>query len=295
MNLNLPLIYLLPTNLPPAELHSLEEAVPSLTWDANEADLIVGKITRRERALFELRRLKLKTQELPPRSNNPDDENIHVSKKRKLSGSREDYSAASLHERSADEAGSVESDAEHIIKVLKLSWLTDSLEKGVRLPTEGYVLYEGKKLRSSHENSVGSRMTSPSTPQTSRSNHSTITAEAHTSPSQPARHSAHAHASQSQHSSHKPALLHQTTSEHDLPLPPVPVFLHTTYSCQRPTPGNTPNASFVEELKQVRTLRTLEGDQVGVRAYSTSIATIAAYPYPLQSTFGSYYSFLKYA
>ncbi|KAM0280290.1 hypothetical protein ACHAQH_004126 [Verticillium albo-atrum] len=62
-------------------------------------------------------------------------------------------------------------------------------------------------------------------------------------------------------------------------MPPIPAFLRTTYSCQRPTPINPPNNAFVEALKEIRTTRKLLGDEIGVRAYSTSIATVAAYPY----------------
>jgi DNA polymerase IV len=81
-------------------------------------------------------------------------------------------------------------------------------------------------------------------------------------------------------------LLHQTTSEHDNPdkLPPIPEYLHTTYSCQRPTPINSPNDPFIDQLKKIRTARVLEADEIGVRAYSTAIAALAAYPYTLSST-----------
>ncbi|KAI0469142.1 hypothetical protein F4859DRAFT_150351 [Xylaria cf. heliscus] len=55
-------------------------------------------------------------------------------------------------------------------------------------------------------------------------------------------------------------LAHESTSEHDraMQLPPIPDYLHTDYSCQRPTPFNSPNSEFIEQLKKMRTLRTLE-------------------------------------
>ncbi|KAK4059823.1 hypothetical protein Purlil1_14325 [Purpureocillium lilacinum] len=84
------------------------------------------------------------------------------------------------------------------------------------------------------------------------------------------------------HPHNPPSLVRQTTSEHDVPLPPIPDYLHSTYSCQRPTPFNSLNGPFIEELKNIRTLRLLQGDQIGVRAYSTAVATLAAYPYELQ-------------
>lgn len=43
MELELPVIYLLPTHLSSDELQQWEEKIPSLTWDAAEASFIVGK------------------------------------------------------------------------------------------------------------------------------------------------------------------------------------------------------------------------------------------------------------
>ncbi|QPH17165.1 hypothetical protein C2857_001962 [Epichloe festucae Fl1] len=44
-----------------------------------------------------------------------------------------------------------------------------------------------------------------------------------------------------------------------------------------------PNGNFIQELKRIRTFRLLQGDKIGVRAYSTSIATLSAYPYTIQN------------
>jgi DNA polymerase IV len=81
-------------------------------------------------------------------------------------------------------------------------------------------------------------------------------------------------------------LLQQTTSEYegedsDIPQPPEWVTKGVKYACQRFTPANGPNEDFLDQLKQIRTARTLIDDSVGVRAYSTIIASIAAYPYRL--------------
>jgi DNA polymerase IV len=94
-------------------------------------------------------------------------------------------------------------------------------------------------------------------------------------------------------SAHKPTfssqtanLLQQTTSEYngedtDIPPPPDWVTKEIKYSCQRFTPANGPNEDFIEQLKKIRTARTLIDDDIGVRAYSTIIASIAAYPHKL--------------
>ncbi|KNG48193.1 terminal deoxynucleotidyl transferase [Stemphylium lycopersici] len=90
----------------------------------------------------------------------------------------------------------------------------------------------------------------------------------------------HSYASQAAH------LLQQTTSEYegensDFPLPPEWVKQGVKYACQRFTPGNGPNEDFLDQLKKIRTARTLIDDEIGVRAYSTIIASIAAYPFKL--------------
>lgn len=80
-------------------------------------------------------------------------------------------------------------------------------------------------------------------------------------------------------------LIRQTTSEHDNPpeLPPIPDYLKTSYSCQRPTPLHTLNDPFIEFLVRIRQARILTNDEVGVRAYSTSIASLAAYPHSIST------------
>lgn len=90
--------------------------------------------------------------------------------------------------------------------------------------------------------------------------------------------------------SQPPRLLHQTTSEHDEDFgsstpPKLPDWVKEKrlYSCERATPPNSPNNEFIAQLEQIRLARTLTGDDTGVRAYSTSIASLAAYPYPLSS------------
>ena len=85
-------------------------------------------------------------------------------------------------------------------------------------------------------------------------------------------------------------LLHQTTSEHDEAvssvLPPLPEWVkeNKVYACERATPLNSPNNEFIDELKKIKLARLLTLDEIGVRAYSTSIASLAAYPYRIQST-----------
>ncbi|KAK5007907.1 hypothetical protein LTR28_004679, partial [Elasticomyces elasticus] len=84
-------------------------------------------------------------------------------------------------------------------------------------------------------------------------------------------------------------LLHQTTSEHDdgysTELPEMPDWVKQglKYSCQRVTLATNPNDAFLALLKKIKLARLLTNDEIGVRAYSTSIASIAAYPYKISN------------
>lgn len=64
MALALPPTYLLQTHLSLEELHDLEDQIPMLTYDITEAKLVLGKVTTKQRALFELRSRKLWTEEV---------------------------------------------------------------------------------------------------------------------------------------------------------------------------------------------------------------------------------------
>ncbi|KAK0310512.1 hypothetical protein LTR01_003664 [Friedmanniomyces endolithicus] len=84
-------------------------------------------------------------------------------------------------------------------------------------------------------------------------------------------------------------LLHATTTEeetgHSSELPEMPDWVKEgiKYSCQRSTPATSPNIAFTDQLKKIQLARTLTNDEIGVRAYSTSIASLSAYPYLLSS------------
>lgn len=94
----------------------------------------------------------------------------------------------------------------------------------------------------------------------------------------------------SQHITRPTHLLHQTTSEHEeaasSALPPMPDWVRENkiYACERATPLISPNQAFICQLKKIKSARLLTLDEIGVRAYSSSIASLAAYPHPIQST-----------
>jgi DNA polymerase IV len=281
-----PPIFLLPTHLDPATLHDLEEKIPSLTYDINEAEIILGNISKPERALFELRHRKVVTE--PVSLTNAT--YARASKRRKLShplatratedtGLDDDnaHRVQVLAEERETHREEASSDAD-TVKVVKLSWLTDSLDNATLLPLAQYVLYEGRRVgaatRPGHGGSqILSRAVGDS-PQPNRRLGSRPLERLHH------QKQVKAHGLQ-----HPPALVRHSTSEQeaDNMMPPIPAFLHTTYSCERPTPVDPPNKSFIEELKKIRTTRLLIGDQIGVRAYSTAIASLSAYPYEVAS------------
>ncbi|KAI9776277.1 MAG: hypothetical protein M1835_005573 [Candelina submexicana] len=87
-----------------------------------------------------------------------------------------------------------------------------------------------------------------------------------------------------------PHLVHQTTSEHDegvssnIPEMPAWVKEGKKYACERITLNHPPNEKFISLLEKIKLARLLTADEIGVRAYSTSIAALAAYPRTLTST-----------
>jgi DNA polymerase IV len=276
MALEIPPTYLLTTSLEPDQLQQLEGQISSLTRDINEAHIVLGKISRRERALFELRRLKLLTEEVPVTGEQAGDDDERKEddsprpKRRRLSG-------VNLNK---DQGGGI-STSDNTITVVKLAWWLESQEQGSLLPIEDYVLYRGRKLPAAQTSSP----VSVKSMNTDRISSSPVGKSSSSRlPGTAEQFGLHRHR---RVTSQPPPLPRETTSEHDVALPSIPDFLHTTYSCQRPTPGNPPNASFVKELKEVRTLRLLQGDQIGVRAYSSSIAALSAYPHLLQTATGS--------
>ncbi|TRX92951.1 hypothetical protein FHL15_006089 [Xylaria flabelliformis] len=311
-NLAFPTIFLLPTHFQPDELPELEGQIPTLTYDIKEAKIVLGRVAKKRRAILELRSRKLFTDEIqstPPgdghvvdespagpqrpakrRKPSPSTERASISDDSTASDTDESFreetrssraiSVQSTSEKKADqkdrelEAGKVD---DSLIQVVRLAWFTDSLVRGRVLPVEEYLVYQGRKKAPPLAQPVFNAEDILRRAREDASGHPT---------------------SQGQFKQYGPAVQHprststkrprfvqESTSENDRAkrLPPIPDYLHSEYSCQRPTPVDSPNSEFIEQLKKMRTLRTLEMDDVGIRAYSTSIAAVAAYPYTLSS------------
>ncbi|TQS32600.1 hypothetical protein Golomagni_07080, partial [Golovinomyces magnicellulatus] len=166
------------------------------------------------------------------------------------------------------------------VKVVRLNWLFECLELGEAVPVQDFIVYEGTV----HKQVATSKGTGEDSAQTAvlKRSHSILERASLDNDSSTSPHTAAKRRSHHTPSQALPPLLQQTSSLRET-LPDIPGYLHTTYSCQRPTLISPFNAEFINALAQIRTLRLLRGDQVGVRAYSSSISALASYPYKLQS------------
>lgn len=287
MSLLLPVIFLLPTHLKLAELHELEERIPTLTYNVDEAEIVLGKVSRKQRALFELRRLKLDTEPL---------ESSERTQETSLGGEGSIEKATKRRKLNLPTTASSDRLLEGgngVVRVLNLSWFTESMEKGALMPMSNYIVYEGRKLKhdtlkpsmNRQRKDIDTTTTILERAADDKTNVASQSPLQHKGKEKLAQYAVKN--SPSDGGSTKPELMRQLTWENDISLPPVPDFLHTTYSCQRSTLSTAPNAAFIEELKEIRTLRLLQGDKIGVRAYSTSISSIAAYPHKITSPRGT--------
>lgn len=201
------------------------------------------------------------------------------------------------------------------IKLLKLQWFEDCVKAGELLPIESYLTYEGRIVGKAQ---LKKSVVSASQPSTQSKSFAAVLphkplppknilerAQADPPAQQKGPHGyrsagqrrfghgdgsstttfGHGSGSKSQHTH----LLQQTTSEYEgdlsseLPEMPDWVKQGVKYACQRITLANPPNNEFIELLKKIKLARLLTNDEIGVRAYSTSIAALAAYPHRLSN------------
>ncbi|KUJ07087.1 Nucleotidyltransferase [Mollisia scopiformis] len=169
----------------------------------------------------------------------------------------------------------------NVVSVLKLSWYKDSLNSGGLLPYDNYLVYQGK-ITSGLKHQPGKVTVRPKGIQIlTRAKEDAPPPNAKRSHGRHTSRASRAHYSQL---SSQPALLHETTVEHEgTDMLPIPDFLHTIYSCQRPTPLHCPNEAFLAQLRIIKQARKLEHEEMRSRAYSGGIATIASYPHTLMS------------
>lgn len=266
-----PPIFVLPTHLSLEELHSVEERLLSrgarLTYDATEAALFLGNLSQKKRTALELRSRGVWTEEVHP----------HPRKRRRIE--RDDDSPGNKKLDPADLSETEE--GEGYIKVVKLDWLDKSIEAGKSLSLHPFLVYQARKIPPQSDTTKPKALDTSQIMRRARED-----AASHPDPTT-RKASRHPRGPDGTSSQRPPKLYRQTTSEHDEPVPlnPVPDWVknNVIYACMRSAPLHPPNESFMNQLIKIRKIRELTLDEIGVRAYSTSIAAIAAYPYAFRS------------
>ncbi|KAL4749237.1 hypothetical protein BDW72DRAFT_214201 [Aspergillus terricola var. indicus] len=288
-----PPIYVLPTHLDLDALHQSEETLSQhgarLTYDVAEATLILGKVRQKKRAALELRSRGVWTEEVESTSS-------HASgppaKRRRVESGRNEDAVSEIYLSTEDES---EEDGvrgrrptahlEHpqlsklkrgIIRVVRLDWLAQCIEAQALLPFDPFVVYHARKIE---------RPATRSDVETANSQAILDRAKQDAAFKVPFPPSVDRHDRVASRRA-PPKLYRQTTSENEEtePLPPSPEWVRNgvMYACMRSSFLNTPNEAFINQLVKIRTIRELNLDEIGVRAYSTAIAAIAAYPYELR-------------
>ncbi|RAH41719.1 NicO-domain-containing protein [Aspergillus brunneoviolaceus CBS 621.78] len=293
------------THLTIESLHDIEEELvrrnARLTYDIDEAALILGKLSQPKRAALELRTLGVWTEPAQGSSKPPPAKRRRGNAYASAPGEAE---VIDLSTETEDEEDGMSSHASstHLhapakptpdtstLTVVKLEWLHACLRTNTILPTEEYTVYHARRIeRPAHRSPPPTKQTQTSILARAKADASMQPpAPQRTRPYQPRHHQQQHHPrTQPPATSHPPKLHRTTTSEaEDLGnLPPPPSWItapHNTYACLRSTPLHPPNEAFINELLTIRHIRELTLDEIGVRAYSTAIASLAAYPYPLR-------------
>ena len=348
----LPPIFVSATHFETDDLHELEDQLVDsgavLTYDLTEAGIVLSKVTRKPRILFDLKAKGLWTEEVKQMRDSSTEEEVIINSQpppKKPRSAPFSETKANMCEAIVIDDSSTASEAEDsvgkkirnrkrkavkraasprphvvpvsveaLVRVVKIDWFRRSLESGTALPFDEFVTYQGRQI-----SKPDSASATPSTQVTPKkgTNQSTRSSERASSPiasiverakedapSQSIRTdrfgkrkfgqtvasstsaSWEAGSSTKQLHAH---LLHTTTSENDsgvssdLPEMPEWVKAGIKYACQRLTPKDQPNDSFIALLKKIKLARLLTNDEIGVRAYSTSIAALAAYPYKVSN------------
>lgn len=304
-----PPIFILPTHLTLEKLLEIESRLiehgGKLTYDISEAGLFLGKIGQKKRAALELRSRGIWTEEVSESSivvTKGEENTAEPSLKRRKTkqttspgieivdlsteSESEEDGVKSQHDPSRHLVRATENPG-NIVTVLKLEWLDHSILAGKALSPDSFLVYKGRRTTPPE----GTPAVKPA-PQ-ARSNPSSLILErakedaaarpttTFTSRFQARRSKQSPDGGTSQRQ--PPTLYRETTSDYDesIPLPPQPDWVrnHVLYACMRSTPLHPPNEDFISKLVKIRRIRELTLDEIGVRAYSTSIASLAAYPH----------------
>lgn len=320
MSLEFPTFYLLRIGFENkvSALHDLEREIgASLTYNNEETNIFVGKVSKARRATMELKAIKVYSEAIVQDEKEVEEVSAPAKKRRKLGRAAEkerDYvwidsdtasedgtdgdsvavkkpkprsasspaSSPATSKRASPTKARDKKDEGDTVRVLKLDWYYDSVKDEKVLPMDEYLVYEGRRVPKQ----------SVPAPKTTVLSATSILARARADSPPPAAFSEkgafsqrHKRGPSGVHSqpSQKVHLVHQNTSEQEEAsnLPPLPDYCNTEYCCQRPTSQHTPNEPFIALLKKIQRVRVLQCDVIGERAYNKAIASIAAYPYTI--------------
>ncbi|KAL4878999.1 high-affinity nickel-transport protein-domain-containing protein [Aspergillus karnatakaensis] len=303
-----PPVFVLPAHLSLDELHQAEETLlqhgAKLTYDVGEAALILGRVGQKKRAALELRSRGVWTEEVPsPSSSSPPvkrrklerdgsvvaTEDVYLSTEDESEGGgvreRKRPAAQLKHPQLSTPAVSgdrlLDGAGEGVIRVAKLEWLIRCVEEQELAPIEPFVIYHAQKIEKPPTKSDKDNANAQAILDRAKQD------AAFKVPLPPVNRNRYHHDTASTASQRPPPTLYRTTtSENDEaePLPPPPDWVknHVLYSCMRSTPLLPPNEAFINQLIKIRTIRELNLDSIGVRAYSTAIASLAAYPHEIR-------------
>lgn len=303
-----PPIFILPTHLSLESLDEVESQLldngGNLTYDISEARLVIGRVGRAKRAALELRSRGIWTEEFAPvpASSRKSAGTAQIPAKRRRTEicnqarhtPDEIIDLSTESENEEDGARSRHDPSKHLVKktdppdntvtVLKLEWLEASIEAGQCLPQSPFLVYRGRKI-------PPPTTTKAEKIQLDRKGNQIIERAKQDASQAPSIIPKHTNPRRSKESSdgvqrHIPTLHRETTSERDenTPPPPPPDWVRdqVLFACMRSAPLHPPNEEFISQLIKIRRIRELTLDQIGVRAYSTSIASLAAYPYRIR-------------
>ncbi|KAJ5498613.1 DNA polymerase family X [Penicillium expansum] len=308
-----PPIFILPMHLSLEELDEIEGRLIDyggrLTYDISEAGLVLGKVGRAKRAALELRTRGVWTEELIPSSASKSiGGGVGPPPKRRrmnqYDGTKDipvEIIDLSTESESEDGDTNRQGPSKHLIPekkpeevknsvtVLKLEWMNASITYGKCVSKDVFVVYRGRKIPPSSKTKAENKqdLLQKSNQIIERAKQDASLPTPRTPPADDihARRSKEPPDGSSQRP--RPTLYRQTTSEHEQeetnPLPqPDWVRDHVLFACLRSAPLHPPNEDFISQLVKIRQIRKLTLDEIGVRAYSTSIAALAAYPHLIQ-------------
>lgn len=311
MALPLPPTYLLNCHIAADEVLKLEREIGEpLVRDISEAKIVIGKVTTKTRAQLEFRHRGVNVEETQPeleKTEVQDELDASRAKKRRRLGKGDSKEAIVVDSSTESEAESISSPKTSLlgtsrpnppalnlsvtpealptdddfsgdsVKVLKLDWYFDSVKAGTLLSTKDYLVYEGRI--------TGKRKPVIQSPRKIIRLESIIARAKEDTPPRGQEPQRPGSRWSSRSPAQRPHLTRRTSSEHDRlkDLPPLPPYLRSVYSCQRPTPARSPNAAFIAQLTIIKNARKLDREDGGVSAlaYSKAIASIQAYPYTI--------------